>query len=109
MYFKNRIMDINRNNYESFFLLYLDRELSAADKHEVEKFLIENRDLQKEFALLQQTILIHDDTIFEPKELLFREEEKRRILPFYRMRIAAAVALILTMGWFVVTEISKKS
>ncbi len=100
-------MDINRNNYESFFLLYLDRELSAADKHEVEKFLIENSDLQKEFALLQQTILIHDDTIFEPKELLFREEEKRRILPFYRMRIAAAVALILTMGWFVVTEISK--
>ncbi len=100
-------MDINRNNYESFFLLYLDRELSTADKHEVENFLIENSDLQKEFALLQQTMLIHDDTIFEPKELLFREEEKRRILPFYRMRIAAAVALILTTGWFVITEISK--
>jgi hypothetical protein len=100
-------MDINRNNYESFFLLYLDRELSAADKHEVEKFLTENRDLQKEFALLQQTMLIHDDTIFEPKELLFREEEKRRILPLYWMRIAAAVALILTTGWFVITEISK--
>ena len=100
-------MDINRNNYESFFLLYLDRELSTADKHEVENFLIENSDLQKEFALLQQTMLIHDDAIFEPKELLFREEEKRRILPFYRMRIAAAVALILTTGWFVITEISK--
>ncbi|HSZ33696.1 MAG TPA: hypothetical protein VK772_10295 [Puia sp.] len=100
-------MDINRNNYESFFLLYLDRELSSTDKHEVEKFLIENSDLQKEFALLQQTMLIHDDTIFEPKELLFREEEKRRILPFYWMRIAAAVALILTTGWFIITAISK--
>jgi hypothetical protein len=100
-------MDINRNNYESFFLLYLDCELSATDKHEVEKFLGENSDLQKELTLLRQTILIQDDTTYEPKELLFREEEKRRILPLYWMRTAAAVVLILTSGWFVIREISK--
>jgi hypothetical protein len=100
-------MDINRNNYESFFLLYLDRELNTADKHAVEKFLSENSDLQKEFILLQQTVLTQDDARFEPKELLFREEEKRRILPLYWVRIAAAVMIILTTGWFIVNVISK--
>ena len=51
-------MEINRNNYESFFLLYLDRELNPSEMAEVEKFLDENADLQKEFSLLQQTILV---------------------------------------------------
>jgi hypothetical protein len=100
-------MDINRNNYETFFLLYLDRELNPADKHAVEKFLSENIDLQKEFAQLQQTISTQEDIIFEPKELLFREEEKRRIIPLYWTRIAAALLVILTTGWFVITEITK--
>jgi hypothetical protein len=100
-------MDINRNNYEPFFLLYLDRELNPTDKHAVEKFLSENIDLQKEFAQLQQTIFTQEDLIFEPKELLFREEEKRRIVPLYWARIAAAILVILTTGLFVITEITK--
>ena len=51
MYFKDSAMDINRNNYETSFLLYLDRELNPAEMLEVEKFLSENADLQKEFEL----------------------------------------------------------
>ena len=98
-------MEINRNNYESFFLLYLDGELMASQQVAVEKFLGENADLQKEFFLLKQTVLSPSDVVFEPKELLFRKEEKRRVVPFYRSRIAAAVAVFLMGTWFVITQI----
>ena len=40
MYFKETVMEINRNNYETFFLLYLDRELNTEEVSDVEKFLI---------------------------------------------------------------------
>ena len=100
-------MDINRNNYESFFLLYLDRELNEMDRKEVEKFLVENTDLQKEFTLLQNTIQWPADIVFEQKELLYRKEEKRRVIPVYWMRMAAAIALILTGSWFLMVWIAK--
>jgi hypothetical protein len=98
-------MDINRNNYESFFLLYLDRELGQTEKQEVEKFLGENTDLQKEFVILQQTIFSPAEIEFEQKELLFREEEKRRVIPLYRMRFAAAVAALILGGWLMDTRL----
>src|ERR1700676_2972678 len=100
-------MDINRNNYETFFLLYLDRELNPAEMQEVDKFLTENTDLQKEFALLQQTIFLPTEVVFDQKESLLREEEKRRILPLYRMRIAAAVALLILGGWLITLQTIK--
>jgi hypothetical protein len=96
-------MNINRNNYETYFLLYLDRELGPAEMEAVEKFLTENTDLQKEYSLLRQTIQVPADIIFEQKDSLFRREEKRRIIPLYWVRIAAAVAILVT-GSFIVTH-----
>ena len=101
-------MDINRNNYETFFLLYLDGELAPVDKQAVESFLSENADLQKEFILLQQTIFSPEEMVFEPKELLFRKEEKRRVVPIYWVRIAASIAVLLTAGWFIKTGFLNK-
>jgi hypothetical protein len=100
-------MDINRNNYETFFLLYLDRELEPADRQAVEKFLTENTDLQKEFTLLQQTILSPAEIVFEPRELLLRKEEKRKIVPMYWTRIAASFLVVLSAGWFILNAVSK--
>src|SRR5450432_3159163 len=108
MYFNDLTMDINRNNYETFFLLYLDGELGPVDKQAVESFLNENSDLQKEFILLQQTIFSPEEMIFEHKELLFRKEEKRRVVPIYWVRIAASIAVLLTAGWFIKTGFLNK-
>lgn len=69
-------MKIDRHNYEEFFLLYLDNELSIEDKKQVEAFVKENPDLEEEFLMFQQSKLIADDSIvFDAKETLMKEED----------------------------------
>jgi hypothetical protein len=65
-------MLINRNNYENFFLLYVDGELSVADRKVVEDFAAVNEDLQKELDILKETVLTAEDVLFESKGGLFR-------------------------------------
>ena len=101
-------MEINRNNYESFFLLYLDRELNPSEMLEVENFVAANADLQKEFSLLSQTILIPAQIEFSQKELLYRKEDKRRVIPIYWTRIAAAVAVLVLGGWLITAQLAVK-
>ena len=55
---------------------------------------------------MQYTIQRPADTIFEPKELLYRREEKRRVVPVYWNRIAAALLLILAGSWFLLTVLN---
>ena len=66
-------MTINRNNYESFFLLYVDNELSAADRISVEEFVKSNTDLKKELALLIETTLPDEKMVFPLKGLMLKE------------------------------------
>ncbi len=68
-------MQVNRHNYESFFLLYVDKELSAADRKAVDVFVKENPDLQMELALLQKTIMSSDDIVLHKKDWLYMEED----------------------------------
>ena len=68
------MITINQHNYEEFFLLYVDGELSATDKQAVEQFVQANPDLAIELEMLQQTLLVNDELIFEDKNLLFRTE-----------------------------------
>jgi hypothetical protein len=67
-------MNINRHNYEAFFLLYVDNELSAPERKTVELFVQENADLKEELHLLQQTVFNADDIVFENKNSLLKEE-----------------------------------
>src|SRR5437763_9401787 len=68
-------MNINRNNYEEYFLLYSDKELSAEQKSMVENFVQQNPDLEEEFVMLQQSVVKPDNNItLEDKSSLFRKE-----------------------------------
>jgi len=66
-------MNINRDNYEEFFILYGDNELGSEDKIRVERFVQENPDLQSEFSALNQVRFTPDEEItFDQKELLLQ-------------------------------------
>jgi tellurite resistance protein len=67
-------MNINQYNYEEFFLLYVDGELSATDKQAVEKFVQANPGLAVELEMLQQVQLTDESFIFSDKNSLYRSE-----------------------------------
>jgi hypothetical protein len=56
-------MKLNRYNYEEYFILYMDNELSSDDRCEVEAFLQENPDLKAELDMLLQSKLVPDAAI----------------------------------------------
>jgi hypothetical protein len=67
------MLTINRNNYEEFFLLYADNELSIADRETVERFISNNEDLRNELQLLLQTQLMPEKTVaFTDKDILLK-------------------------------------
>jgi len=68
-------MNINRNNYEEYFLLYADNELSHVEKKVVEIFVQENVDLKEEFLMIQLTVSSPDEEAkLLDKSFLMKEE-----------------------------------
>ena len=65
---------VNRNNYEAFFLMYVDGELSATEKEMVEVFVQQNPDLKEELAMLQQVVLLpENEVVFADKNVLYKQ------------------------------------
>ena len=66
-------MDINRDNYEEYFLLYADNELTDSEKAEVLMFVKNNKDLEEEFRMVHHTISKPDLHVeLTNKSFLFR-------------------------------------
>ncbi|MBS1743436.1 MAG: hypothetical protein JST81_10400 [Bacteroidetes bacterium] len=68
------MIQINRQNYEGYFLMYVDNELSAQDRAAVDQFVSENPDLETELELLTETTLPAESITYSPKSSLYREE-----------------------------------
>src|SRR3954452_4719316 len=81
------------DNYQEYFLLYIDNELNETNREAVEKFVLQHPQLQDEFTLLKQTILPQEKIGFHNKKSLYKKEE-RRVVYFNWTRIAAAAAVI---------------
>lgn len=68
-------MNINRNNYEEFFLMYVDGELNNHQQQMVEAFVQQNADLQFELDMLLETKLVLDEEeIIFDKSVLYKNE-----------------------------------
>ena len=66
-------MNIARHNYEEYFILYMDNELSSDERRMVETFVQTHPDLQEELQILQQYKLVPDSNIvFKGKEELMK-------------------------------------
>lgn len=59
-------MNINRHNYEEYFILYMDNELGSDDRCMVEAFVLQHPDLKEELDLLLQYKLSPDSEILFP-------------------------------------------
>ncbi|MEO8765902.1 MAG: hypothetical protein ABI416_16495 [Ginsengibacter sp.] len=70
-------MNIDRNNYEEYFLLYADNELTDSEKAEVLMFVKDNKDLEEEFRTIHHTICKPDAHVgLTDKSFLLRGDEK---------------------------------
>ena len=69
----NNEMIINRHNYEEYFILYMDNELSSDERRMVEIFVQNHPDLKEELDILLQYKLVPDNNIvFEGKDELMK-------------------------------------
>lgn len=84
---------INETNYEEYFLLYIDNELSTAKRGEVEMYVLKHPRLQDEFITLKQAVLTPELISYGDKQDLYRKE-KRRIIYLKPLRFAAAAVFI---------------
>lgn len=84
---------IGVDNYEEYFLNYIDDELKTEQKHDVEKFVLQHPQFQESFTLLKQTKLEPETIVFENKQSLYRREEPR-VIPLMLKRFAIAAVFL---------------
>lgn len=97
-------MNINRNNYEEFFILYIDNELNDQQREAVDIFIEANPDLKEELLLLKECTFNDKDGVlisFPDKDSLMRyERNESYVLAFARWKVAVAVILLVAGGMF---------
>lgn len=121
---------INQHNYQTYFMLYADNELSVAEREAVLLFVEDHTAYQQEFDLMNKIKLTPDQSIgfshkeelyqgiedeglnyyrYEPdhnivygdKKELYRVEEKSIMGWFRPMAIAASLLLLIGLVWLI--------
>lgn len=99
---KHATAEISLKNYETYFLLYIDDELSIQQKASVELFVLQHPVLQESFLLLLQTKLKPDWEVFSNKEILYHKMEKSRplvLMHWISISVAASLIGFVVMFW----------
>jgi hypothetical protein len=99
---------ISQTNYEEWLTSYIDDELSAEERKEVERFVAGNPAILKELNLLQQTKLQPEAIVFPHKESLYRQEEKAKVVAIRWWRIAAAAVLLIGISTTAIVLLNNK-
>src|ERR1700741_1437635 len=90
---------INMANYEEWLVLYADNELTASEKAAVEDFAAQHPHVKEELALFEKKRLQPEKIVFANKEVLYRKEEKVRVVAMKWWKVAVAAVLILGLGF----------
>lgn len=93
---------INKDNYELYFLRYIEDRLSVEERKEVEEFLLQNPELKQEMDLYDASLVIerNDDLVFEHKDMLLHQTTSKILPMWVKYSSVAAVALVVIMiGW----------
>jgi hypothetical protein len=69
-------MEINQHNYEHYFLMYIDNELSAEEKAAVNDFIMQYPNYANKLETLQQLKISPDILIYENKFSLYKLSEQ---------------------------------
>lgn len=67
-------MDINRNNYEAYFIDYLEDNLDKNIVDDFIEFLQQNPDLKEELKVLSKVSVVAENIEFSKKERLYKEK-----------------------------------
>lgn len=101
---------INETNYEEYFLLYIDNELSVAKREEVEMYVLQHPNLQHDFTTLKQAVLIPEEVNFYDKKDLYRTVKKRTVyLQPWRLAAAAIFIGVCAIGWWLLQKPAQKN
>jgi hypothetical protein len=91
---------INITNYEEQLLNYIDDEVTTEQRKEVERFAGQYSAVKQELTLLQKTKLQPEaEVVFPDKSILYRREEKVRVISMTWFRVAVAAAIMLLAGF----------
>jgi len=106
-------MKINRNNYEEYFISYIENELNDTERKAVEDFVALNPDLKNELELFGATKLVADEKIiFADKESLLQKNSTKIIAWKWNINVWASAAiflLLLGVGWWMMNQSSVDS
>ena len=99
-------MNINRTNYESFLIDYVEGLLSTEQQKEVEAFLSANPDIKDEFEALSVEEFRLPDVVFEEKEQLKKIpfEKTSAHSEYFQQQCVAKIEKLLTPTeekWFI--------